>query len=102
MSHAIGIQGETDALDDVVGIRALCLGLLDAEAQDVEDVGEGVEGGVGRLLVLKGVEVVHVVAAHDEQEDARYEWGASVTRLKFQTEAVAPKHIAKWNHTVIP
>ena len=41
------------------------------QAEEVEDVGEGVEGGRGRLLVLQGVEVVDVVTAHDQQQRPR-------------------------------
>ena len=52
-------------------VSVTALGLLDSEAEDVQDGGDCVEGGVGRLLVLQGVEVIHIVAAHDEQEDAR-------------------------------
>ena len=53
-------DGEANALDDVLLGWRLRLGLLGAQCQEVEE--EGRERGLGRR-----VEVVDVVAAHDEQ-----------------------------------
>ena len=67
--------GEDHRLDPLLHLkgqeRVLCLGLLDPQAEGVEDVGEGLEGGLRRLLILQGVEVVHAVSAHEEQRDTR-------------------------------
>ena len=65
----------------------------------MEEVGEGMEGTVGVLGVLDAVEVVHVVAPDDEEER-----GAARLRhtVKFHTEVAAPKHMARWNHSVRP
>ena len=38
------------------------------ETQGEKELGEGVEGGRGELLVVGGVEVVDVVSAHDQEE----------------------------------
>ena len=48
----------------------LCFRLLDSEAQDAEQVGEGVEGVAGVLGVLEAVKVVHIVSSHNQQQHA--------------------------------
>ena len=63
-----------------------------------EEVGEAVEGGVRQVVGVHAIEVIHVVAAHDEEEGPCQE----LAPLKFQMEAAASKHMAKWNHKVGP
>ena len=54
-------------MQDVLASWHLCLRLLDLPSDDVEEVGECVEGVVV-LSVLQAVEVVHIATSHDQQE----------------------------------
>ena len=54
-------------MKDMSVCRRLGLGVLDSEAQDVEELEKGVEGAVRVLGVLNAVEVVHVVPAHQQK-----------------------------------
>ena len=56
-----------NSLDDVTACWWLGLGVLDPEAQDVEELGESVEGAVRVLGVLNAVKVVHVVPANQQK-----------------------------------
>ena len=48
--HAFVGDVEGDALQDARGGGHLCLGLLGSEAQEVEELGEGLEGGRGEVV----------------------------------------------------
>ena len=87
-------------LEHVTACRWLGLGVLKSEAQDVEELGKGVEGAVRVLGVLNAVKVVHVVSANQQKQHPSCR--ASATRLKFHTDAAAPKHMARWNRNVKP
>ena len=53
--------------------RLLGFGLLGAEAHELEEVGEAGEGGACEVIPVDAIEVVRVVAAHDEEERPREE-----------------------------
>ena len=62
---------EGDALDDVLGCRRLCLGLLGEEAKGGEEILEAVGGGLAEAFLFHAVKVVHVVAGRREQQPSK-------------------------------
>ena len=69
--HAVLVDVEGDALDDVFGCRRLRLGLLGEEAEGGEEVLEAVGGGLAEAFLLHAVKVVHVVAGRREQQPSK-------------------------------
>ena len=63
-------QVHLDALHDVGPLRSMRFGLLGPEAHEQEEVGEAVEGGVCEVREVHAVEVVDIVAAHEEEQGA--------------------------------
>ena len=62
---------DMDALDHLFLGRRLGLARLGLEAQVAEDAAEGVEGGVGELVEIHGVKIIHIVAAEEEDQRCR-------------------------------
>ena len=70
-------------------------------------VSHALERRVRHLVHVDAVEVVDEVAGDDPQEDSldrleRVGRPVEVVRLKCQTDAAVPKHMAKWNERVTP
>ena len=69
-SGPVSPQVHLDALHDVGPLRSLRFGLLSPEAHEQEEVGEAVEGGVCEVQGVHAIEVVDIVAAHEEEQGA--------------------------------
>ena len=100
--HSVRFDVHVDTLEDMAACRWLCFGVFDSETQDVEELAEGVEGTVRVLGVLDAVEVHIVSPTRSRRSILVRSCRASATRLKFHTEAAAPKHMAISNHSVKP
>ena len=70
---ALVAELDVDALDHLLLGRRLGLARLCLEAQVAEDAAEGVEGGVGELIEIHGVKVIHVVAAEKEDQGPHHQ-----------------------------
>ena len=91
---AVASQAELDLLDHVGSPEFLRLGRLSPEQHEQEQVGEAVEGGVCEVRGIHPVEVVDIVAAHEEEQGASKELQCVPSSIKVPDGG----RMAWWNH----